>query len=159
MSKRKQYSLNRREFIKGSVISLACLPTVSVPSLFKKEKMKEAKIALFRTRDRKQGVKEVLKLLDFPSIKGKKVMLKPNFNSADPTPASTHNDTLSQLIQEIQERGATEITVGERSGPPPTEKVMEDKGIFQLAQEMNFKIINYEQTAEKDWIHFNPPCP
>lgn len=84
-------------------------------------------------------------------------MLKPNFNSADPTPASTHNDTLSQLIQEIQERGATEITVGERSGPPPTEKVMEDKEIFQLAQEMNFKIINYEQTAEKDWIHFNPP--
>jgi uncharacterized protein (DUF362 family) len=157
MNKRNGFSLKRREFIKGSVISLACLPAIDFTSFLQKEKNRKARIALFKSQDRKQGVKEVLKALDFAPVDGKKVMIKPNFNTADPVPASTHNDTLSQLIQELRGRGAAEITVGERSGPPPTKRVMEDKGIFQLAQELNFKIINYEELEEKDWIHFNPP--
>jgi len=157
MCKRNGFTLNRREFIKGSVIGLACLPALDLTSFLEKEKNRKTKIALFKTKDRKQGVKEVLKALDFTPVEGKKVMVKPNFNTADPVPASTHNDTLSQLIQELKGRGAAEITVGERSGPPQTKKVMEDKGIFQLAQEMNFKIINYEELEEKDWVHFNPP--
>jgi len=157
MHKKIPFTLNRREFIKGSVIGLACFPAMSFPSFADKEKKRKAKIALFKTQDRKQGVKQVLELLDFPKVKGKKVILKPNFNTADPTPGSTHNDTLSQLILELREQGGTEITVGERSGPPPTKSVMEDKGIFRLAQELDFKIINYEEIAEKDWVHFNPP--
>jgi uncharacterized protein (DUF362 family) len=61
------------------------------------------------------------------------------------------------LIKELQERGASEITIGERSGPPSTKSVLEDKGIFDLAQELNFKIINFEELEEKEWVHFNPP--
>jgi len=121
-----------------------------------KENKKKTFIALFKTQDRKEGVKKVLDLLSFAPVKDKKVMIKPNFNTADPVPGSTHNDTLSQLIHEIRGREAAEITVGERSGPPLTKSVMEDKGIFQLAQELDFKIINYEEIEEKDWIHFNP---
>ena len=157
MTKRNGLPLNRREFIKGSVIGLACLPALDFSSFLEKGKNKKTKIALFKTQDRKQGVSKVLEALDFAPVKGKKVMIKPNFNTADPVPASTHNDTLSQLIQELRGREAAEITVGERSGPPPTQKVMEDKGIFELAQEVNFKIINYEELKEKDWVHFNPP--
>jgi uncharacterized protein (DUF362 family) len=157
MNKRNGSPLNRREFIKGSVIGLACLPGMDFSSFLEKGKNRKTKIALFKTQDRKQGVSKVLEALDFAPVEGKKVMIKPNFNTADPAPASTHNDTLSQLIQELRSRGAAEITVGERSGPPPTQKVMEDKGIFQLAQEMNFKIINYEELQEKGWVHFNPP--
>ena len=157
MNKRNGFSLNRREFIKGSVMGLACLPAMDFRSFLEKEKNRKAKIALVKTQDRKQGAREVLKILDFAPVEGKKVMIKPNFNTADPAPASTHNDTLSQLILELRTRGATEITVGERSGPPQTEKVMEDKGIFQLAETMKFKLINYEELEEKDWVHFNPP--
>ncbi|NIM89498.1 MAG: DUF362 domain-containing protein [Candidatus Aminicenantes bacterium] len=157
MNKWNGFPLNRREFIKGSMIGLACLPNLDFSSFLEKEKSRKTKIALFKTQDRKQGVSKVLEALDFAPVKGKKVMIKPNFNTADPVPASAHNDTLIQLIQELRERGAVEITVGERSGPPPTQKVMEDKGIFRLAQEMNFKIINYEELEEKDWVHFNPP--
>ncbi len=58
---------------------------------------------------------------------------------------------------EIRKRGASEITVGERSGPPPTKDVLEAKEIFALAQDLNFKIINFEDLEENDWIHFNPP--
>ncbi len=157
MRKSKILTLNRREFFKGSVIGLASLPALSFKPLMAKETSKKAKIALFKTKDRKHGVQQVLELLDFASVDGKKVMLKPNFNTADPTPGSTHNDTLSQLIKELQERGASEITIGERSGPPSTKSVLEDKGIFDLAQELNFKIINFEELEEKDWVHFNPP--
>lgn len=151
-----KFTLNRREFIKGSVASLACFPGVGFTFPDERERKKKAKIALFKTQDRKEGVHEVLKIFDFPPVKNKKIMLKPNFNTADSTPASTHNDTLSQLILELRERGASEITVGERSGPPPTKRVLEDKGIFELAQDLNFNIINFEELEDADWVHFNP---
>jgi len=156
MSKDNTSALSRREFIKGSVIGLASLPTLSYGSLVGKEEAEKAKVVLFKTQDRKEGVREVLKFLDFPSVKGKRVLLKPNFNTADPTPGSTHNDTLSQLIQEIDKRGASEMTIGERSGPPPTQSVLEDKGIFELAKKLDTKIVNFEDLEEKDWVHFNP---
>ena len=162
MDENSRQTLNRREFIKGSMMGLATLPTLSYGDLISGKKMKKEKVVLVRTQNREEGVREVLKLVDFPSVKGKKVMLKPNFNTADPTPGSTHNDTLSGLIKELKGRGAAEVTVGERSGPPPTQRVMEQKGIFQLAEELDFKIINFEELEkqgldEKNWIHLNPP--
>jgi len=156
VEKNKRQTLNRREFIKGSVVGLAALPALGYSPLLAGKKRKKAKVALIKTTSREEGVREALKLVDFPKIKGKKVLLKPNFNTADPTPGSTHNDTLTSLIKELRERGAAEFTIGERSGPPKTHSVMEQKGIFQLAQDLDFKIINFEELEEKDWVHFNP---
>jgi uncharacterized protein (DUF362 family) len=156
MRKENSWTLNRREFIKGSFLGLASLPGLRFEPLAGTQRSRKARVVLYKTQDRKKGVHEVLKHLSFSSVKGKKILIKPNFNSADPTPASTHNDTLSQLIQEIKERGAAGITIGERSGPPLTKNVLQAKGIFDLAQQLNFKIINFEELEEKDWIHFNP---
>lgn len=156
MEKMKNSTLNRREFIKGSVIGLASLPAFGYSPLLMSEKKKKTEIALFKTQNREEGVHEVLKLIDFPPVKEKNIMLKPNFNTADPTPGSTHNDTLAALIKELRKRGAAQFIVGERSGPPLTEKVMEEKGIFQLARELDFEIINFEKLEEEDWVHFNP---
>jgi uncharacterized protein (DUF362 family) len=118
---------------------------------------KKAKIAVVKTQDRESGIKEAIGLLDLPPMKGKRIFLKPNFNTADPFPAGTHNDTLRALIQEIKSRGAAKITLGERSGPPPTQKVMEEKGIFALSKELGFEVVNFEDLAEADWKPFNPP--
>jgi len=85
------------------------------------------------------------------------VVLKPNFNSADPAPASTHNDTLAQLVTELQERGARSITLAESSGPPQTRGVMERKGTFDLARDLGFDVVDFERLAENDWVHFVPP--
>jgi uncharacterized protein (DUF362 family) len=156
VEEKKNSTLNRREFIKGSMIGLASLPAFGYNPLLANEKKKKVEIALFKTQNREEGVREVLKLVDFPTVKGKKIMVKPNFNTADPTPGSTHNDTLTALMKELRKRGAAQFTVGERSGPPLTEKVMEEKGIFQLANELDFHIINFEELEEKDWVHFNP---
>ncbi len=115
-----------------------------------------SKVAVLKIKDRKQGVREVLSLLDYPSMKEKRVLVKPNFNTADPTPGSTHNDTLGQLLQEIHASGAMDVTVGDRSGPTPTKKVLEEKGILNMAKELDFTPLNFEDLEAKDWIKFDP---
>ncbi len=117
----------------------------------------KTRVAVVRTEDRVKGVAEVLRLLEFPSPEGKEVLLKPNFNTADPAPGSTHNDTLRELVSQLRKRGARAITIGERSGPPPTRKVMEEKGIFDLAKALDVRLINFEELPDEDWVHLNPP--
>jgi uncharacterized protein (DUF362 family) len=157
MKNNNNSNMDRRQFIKNTAVGLSFLSSFGLGSLLGKETQQKTKIALVKTNDRSKGVQEALKILDFAPVKNKRVFIKPNFNTADPPPGSTHNDTLSQLIAELRDRGASDINVGERSGPPETKKVLEDKGIFELAKKLDFKIINFEELPEKDWLHFNPP--
>lgn len=148
-------SLNRREFLYASAIGITGIST-GLP-LWAKEPHNKATIALVKTGDRKQGVIDALNLLEFPPMKGKKVFIKPNFNTADSCPGSTHNDVLGTLVREIQEREALSVTVGDRCGPGSTQKVMEDKGIFDLARDLRFSVLNFESMEDKDWVLINPP--
>lgn len=151
---------SRREFIKGSVLGVASLPSWNWSPLTKGHGIsgdKVSKVGLVKIKERKRGVKEVLSLFDYPTMKGRRVLIKPNFNTADPTPGSTHNDTLRQLIEEIHSDGALKITVGDRSGPSPTQDVLEEKGIVEMAKELDFKLINFEDLEDSDWIKHNPP--
>lgn len=150
--------MKRRDFLKHTATTAAVLsplgrrfflPLHAAPAT--------TKVALVRTRDRAAGVAAALKLLNVPSPSGKRVLIKPNFNTADPTPGSTHNDTLRQLVLEMKSRGAAKISVGDRSGPPPTRSVIEAKGIPALAQELGFDILNFEELTGDGWVHFNPP--
>ena len=74
------------------------------------------RVALIRTTDRAQGVRRALDLLGINPVEGKTVFLKPNFNSADPAPGSTHTDTLRALVERLWAMGAGRITLGDRSG-------------------------------------------
>lgn len=147
--------LNRREFVYTSVVGMAGI-SAGIP-LMANGKEKKSIVALIRTDDRKKGVRDVMKLLKFPEMKEKKVFIKPNFNTADPTPGSTHNDVLGTLVNEIKERDAVSVSVGDRCGPGNTRKVMEDKGIFDLGKKLGFDVINFEEMADKEWILINPP--
>jgi uncharacterized protein (DUF362 family) len=146
--------LDRREFVRTISAGLALLPALGTGGLAHILGPSKSRVALVRTADRKRGVAEALKLLDLKAVAGKKVVLKPNFNSADEAPGSTHNDTLAQLVAEMHERGARSVTLGESSGPPQTKGVMEKKGIFDLARDARFDVVDYEQIAEKDWVSF-----
>ena len=128
--------INRRDFVRTVSAGMALLPAVGTDVLAELLGPPKSRVALVRTTDRKRGVTEVLKLLDLRPVKGKRVVLKPNFNSADETPGSTHNDTLSQLVTELHERDARSVTLGESSGPPQTRGVMEKKGTFDLARDL-----------------------
>ncbi|MCX6563667.1 MAG: DUF362 domain-containing protein [Candidatus Aminicenantes bacterium] len=149
--------MSRRKFFETSLAGAAAVSVFRPKFLAGGQGSAKTTVVLVKTMDRTQGVKDVLRLLSFASPKGKAVFLKPNFNTADPAPGSTHNDTLRQIILELKARGAAKITLGESSGPPQTKKVLEDKGIPALAQELGFDIINFEELAEDGWTAFNPP--
>jgi uncharacterized protein (DUF362 family) len=114
-------------------------------------------VSLVRTRNRTEGVPKAIALLDSNPVRGKKVALKPNFNTADPAPGSTHKETLHALVLTLKQMGATRITLAERCGPyAPTRKVMEDIGVFELAKELGFDIINLEELGTDGWVHLHP---
>ncbi len=116
-----------------------------------------AKIAFVKTRDRAAGVREAIKLLDINPVQGKRVLLKPNFNSADPAPASTHPSALRTLIETLQEMGAQHITLADRSGMGHSRQVMQVTGVLDMAQELGFETLSFEDLgSEADWemMHF-----
>ena len=115
----------------------------------------KSRVIFFQTEDRKQGVHTILKSLKSNPIKGKKVLIKPNFNTADPTPGSTHNNVLVSLVEEVWKMGAKSVSVGDRSFPP-TREVMEKKGILPLLEKLEVKIPPFDDLPEKDWVEFKP---
>ena len=114
-----------------------------------------SRVALLKTDNRKEGVKGVLKGLGINPVKGINVLIKPNFNTADLTPGSTHNDTLAALVEEIWAMGAKSISLGERSFPV-TQEVMEQKGILPILEKLGVKVIDFDLLDGKDWVLFRP---
>jgi len=115
----------------------------------------KSRVALLKTDNRKHGVQASLRGLNVNPVKGKDVLIKPNFNTADPTPGSTHNDTLAALVEEVWAMGAKSISLGERSYPP-TGEVMEKKGILPIMDKMDVKVINFDDLGDRDWVLFKP---
>jgi uncharacterized protein (DUF362 family) len=110
-------------------------------------------VAFVKTQDRQAGVRRALDLLEINStaMRGKELFLKPNFNSADVPPGSTHDDTLSGLVRWLQAGGAARITVGDRSGMGDTRGVMEQKGIFRMADELGFEAVVFDELEAEGW--------
>jgi uncharacterized protein (DUF362 family) len=77
---------------------------------------------------------------------GDRVLLKPNFNSDDPYPASTDLGFLRAVVEILREEGITDLTLGERAGWPwmPTEDVLEEMEVFEACEEMNLPILDFD---------------
>lgn len=116
----------------------------------------KSRVAFVETEERVFGVAASLQALNVNPVKNKDVLIKPNFNTADTTPGSTHNDTLVALVEEVWKMGAKSITLGERSYPP-TMEVMEQKGILPLLKERDVRVINFDDLAPEDWVACRPP--
>jgi len=109
------------------------------------------RVAFVKTQDRVAGVNKALDLLEIHSMEGKDLFLKPNFNSADVTPGSTHNDVLSNLVRRLQAMGAGRITVGDRSGMGDTRAVMKQKDVFRMADELGFETVVFDELDASGW--------
>ncbi len=114
-----------------------------------------SRVALAKTADRRQGVRASVAALRIESPRGKDVLIKPNFNTADACPGSTHNDTLVALVDELWAMGARSISLGERSYPP-TMEVMRDKGVIPLLEERDVRIIDFDSLPKSDWVEVRP---
>jgi len=155
--------MNRREFmINTSGLLLSMLAGSSETAAYSGERISavnrvfKSKTSLIKTSDRAVGVRKSIDLLGINPVKGRQVLLKPNFNTADAYPGSTHNDTLINLIKQLKEMGAKTITIGERSGPPATAKVMKEKGTLEICREHGVKLINFEDLPEDQWVKVKP---
>lgn len=111
-----------------------------------------ATIALVKTTDRAYGVRRALELFDLNPVRGNRVLLKPNYNSAEAAPASTHPDILRSLVMEMNEMGAHSITVGERSGMGDTRAVLTQTGVYSLADELGFDTMVFDELDEEAWV-------
>jgi len=145
--------ISRRDFLKytgvaGGTLFSGMNGGIAMPST-------KSHVALVKTDNRKNGVKTSLKTLNMNPVKGKNVLIKPNFNTADITPGSTDNDTLVALVEEIWAMGAKSISLGERSYPL-TREAMEKKGILPVLDKLNVKVIDFDHLDEKDWVLFKP---
>lgn len=109
-------------------------------------------VALVMTADRAEGVRRAVELLNPPALRGDRVLLKPNFNSADTAPGSTHPDVLQALVEATFNLGAAAITVGDRSGMGDTRAVMQQLGVFALASEMGFDTLVFDELSESEWV-------
>ncbi|MFZ7101963.1 MAG: DUF362 domain-containing protein [Peptococcaceae bacterium] len=114
-----------------------------------------SKVFLVATSNRGEGTRRILEMAEELDVKSKQVLVKPNFNTADTTPGSTHNDTLKAILVWLKEKGAGALTLAERSGPPLTIDVLKAKGIDKLQKELGFKLINFDELAEEEYIHFD----
>jgi uncharacterized protein (DUF362 family) len=115
------------------------------------------RVAFVKTQDRVAGVNKALDLLEIHSMEGKDLFLKPNFNSADVTPGSTHNDVLSALVRRLQAMGASRITVGDRSGMGDTRTVMNQKDVFGMADELGFETMVFDELDANSWEMMQVP--
>ncbi len=118
----------------------------------------KSRVVLVRTDSRADGVKKCIDLLGLDPFKGKRVLVKPNFNTSDECPGSTHNDTLVALLARIREMGATTLSIGDRSGPEPTEQVFEKKGIPAIAGQFDAKLLNFDELGETGYVPVDPPA-
>lgn len=116
-----------------------------------------SRVVLVRTDSRADGVKKCFDLLNVDPFKGKSVLIKPNFNTSDETPGSTHADTLKALLGRIREMGAKSLAIGDRSGPEPTPQVLEKKGIPALAASFDAKLLNFDELGADGYVRITPP--
>jgi uncharacterized protein (DUF362 family) len=117
--------------------------------------MNKAAIYLVATADRKEGVRRCLKYIGPLDYSDKKVYLKPNFNTADVTPGSTHNDTLEELIIGLKAAKPASVTLGERSGPADAADVFRQKKIPELCEKYGVSLVNFEELKPDDWVTYD----
>jgi uncharacterized protein (DUF362 family) len=130
--------ISRRDFLKYSGTAGGALLLGMQGDLVMANR--KSRVAFVSTEDRKAGVSLSIKTLGINPVKNKDVLIKPNFNTADLTPGSTHNDTLVALVEEVW----------------PTRSVMEQKGILSLLEELDVEIIDFDQLDKKDWVKVKP---
>jgi len=116
-----------------------------------------ARVALIRTTDRVQGIRRAVQLLGTNPASGKNVLLKPNFNSADRAPGSTHNDTLETMLELLVEWGAAAVTIADRSGMGDTRQVMQQKGIFSLAEKYGASVQVLDELSDNQMTLITSP--
>lgn len=116
---------------------------------------KNVEVFLIKTNDRNIGIRKIFEKFDLKDYYGKNIALKANFNSADPFPASTHINTLENIVKILKEVGVSNIVLAERSGMGKTRDVLEKMNVFTLSEKLGFKVIVLDEESRDGWVKIN----
>ena len=138
----------------SSVATPEATPLASPSPLISAANQNPHRVVLVKTEDRIAGTQQAIELLQPSSFTGKRVFIKPNYNTGDPAPAATDPSVLETLVQVVQGDGASHVTVGDRSGMEETRPAMERKGVFELANRYGFDAIVFDELDRDGWQYF-----
>jgi uncharacterized protein (DUF362 family) len=150
-------TLRRRQFLSliisiFSFIFLGCIDKKEKDDIIQEGvDVANSNVYIIKINDRRRGIQELLQQFDPGVLSGKRIGIKANYNSADPFPASTHIDTLSTIIESLQEHGA-EVVLAERSGMGNTGNVLKQTGVSGLAAELDFDIVLLDDRTGSEWV-------
>ena len=143
--------MNRRKFLElsaGAGSALALGHGAPAPA----RAQSRTRVVVVKAEDHRDGVTRALRLLAADGLSRRHVVVKPNFNSADPFPGSTHPDTLGALVEWLGAAGASRVTVADRSGMGVTREVMEAKGVPAQGKKLGFPAVVLDELPARDWI-------
>jgi uncharacterized protein (DUF362 family) len=146
--------MNRRQFLRDTLAWSVAGASARSLAGFAAEPL--ARVALIRTSNRAEGVRRAIALLNVAPFGGKDIFIKPNFNSSDSTPGSTHVDTLNALAGELRRLGAGPLTIGDRSGMGVTREVMEAKDIPALSRDLKATTVILDELPAREWDSVRP---
>ncbi|MBU0671848.1 MAG: DUF362 domain-containing protein, partial [Candidatus Margulisbacteria bacterium] len=112
-----------------------------------------AEVYIIKTTNRVEGIKALVEKAGLPDLFGKKIIIKPNFNSDDPFPATTHLDTIKTVVRIIKASTPESITIVERSGMGNTGDVLESRGLYALASAEGIEVVNLDRLEKDDWVN------
>ena len=114
--------------------------------------MADGRVVLALDPDRASATRKVVEAMGMPDLNDKNVLIKPNFNTADPPPGSTHMDTLRTMVELVKEETPRKVAIGDRSGPAKTVK-----GVLDLGEKMGVECIVFDQMPKDRWTRIVPP--
>jgi uncharacterized protein (DUF362 family) len=80
------------------------------------------------------------------ALRGARVLIKPNFNSPHPSPATTASDLIEALVDLVKAAGASHIAVGDSCGLRwgPADAVHRRLGVPELARRLGVEYVNFD---------------
>lgn len=86
---------------------------------------------------------------------GDTILLKPNFNTADPPPASSDPTFVRAVIELLYQQGAARVILGESSTlTASTRQVLAQTGMLRAAQEAGAQVVIFD---EGEWVEVAAP--
>lgn len=108
-----------------------------------------SKVFLIDASSRPDSIKRLLQKFDLAT--NGVIALKANYNSDDPFPGTTHQETLKTLIEGLKALGPEEIIMAERSGMGYTPDVLRNRGVLELSRNLGFKLIDLDSMESEGW--------
>jgi len=116
-------------------------------------------LSVVRAKDNlKESINKAVDLIggwDRLNLNGKRVLLKPNYNSSDPYPASSDPEFVKAVIKLAYENGADKVIVGESSMMTlNTMSNLKSRGLLEVAKEAKAEVYSFD---DHEWIEVDVP--